>query len=193
MPLIERFISSHGAEVGVWQIEETLDWYCSAMPNIMVPKYRRNEHLLEFFAVRALFHELGYQPAALSHHGNGHPVFPSKFVSLTHCFPLVAVAISSLPVGIDVQKPVAKLERIMPRYLNEHEIEMSASNPDLPLWLWSAKEVIFKKFPLMHLAFKDQISLQELGSGSLRFKVGNQEFTETVSIYNVRGQVLAVS
>lgn len=193
MPIIERFIASSGAEVAVWRIEEDIEFLRQRLSFASEPPYKRKEHLLEYLAVRVLFVELGFNDKALTHHANGHPIFPSRYVSLTHCFPLVAVAVSAKFVGVDIQKPVQKLERIMSRYMNDKEVELSEGNSGLPLWLWAAKEAVFKKYPLKHLAFREQIRLENMQGNSLRFTVGNTRFNEVVEIRMVYGQVLAIT
>jgi 4'-phosphopantetheinyl transferase len=179
--------------VMLWKIVEDEISLRSMLPDYHPPVYRNAEHLLEHLAIRVMLEQKGYPYKMLTHHGNGQPIIPGKFISLTHCFPLVAAVIASHPVGIDVQKPVNKLDRIMPRYMNFNELTLAEKDPSLPLKLWCAKEALFKKFPLRHLAFREEIEMVDVAGSDLLFRVKGSEAPERVKLYEFHSQALAVT
>ncbi len=77
-------------------------------------------------------------------------VLPSAYVSVSHSGGALAVAVSSAPVGVDVEKVGApRSENFAERMLNERELSAFRDTPDsmkseMLMRLWTMKEAIFK-------------------------------------------------
>lgn len=88
----------------------------------------------------------------LSKDGNGRWYSPSRYVSITHSGGAVGVAISSLPVGIDIESiDSTRAERICAKFMNDDEIKSHFALPTErralnSLLHWTGKEAVFKAF-----------------------------------------------
>lgn len=82
----------------------------------------------------------------VSHYDNGAPYVPDRpdvFISVSHSRTHAAIALSSVPVGIDIEQPRAQLLRVAPRFLSETEMKIF-NTPALLLRAWTATEAVYK-------------------------------------------------
>ncbi len=103
--------------------------------------------LLEYGIMNAL--NLSINEITFEKSDNGKWLSSSFYFSISHSCDLVSVAISKVPVGIDVEKITEKLKRIIPRFLTDKEKEelINVSENNLLEYLctkWTQKESIFK-------------------------------------------------
>lgn len=92
--------------------------------------------------------------------------------SISHCGDYAAAIVSSdKRVGIDIEIPVEKIEKIKDKFLSEKEMsefEISSSatfNSQLTTLLWSAKEAVFKWYGNGSVDFKKHIQLKKIHEG----------------------------
>jgi len=85
------------------------------------------------------------------------PDYPSLHFNVSHTNNAVAIAISTSPVGIDIEHCGRKLSaRVIKRICNPNEIKQLAQGL-APIELWTKKEALFKRdgqklyFPISHL------------------------------------------
>lgn len=106
----------------------------------------------QFLAGRTLIKSLAKLPGTdIDYDQHGAPYFlehPERFISLSHSDEMVAVALSSYNIGIDIQKLSPKIARIVPKFMTLKEIELTAlTNEDsFAHFTWSAKEAMFKAY-----------------------------------------------
>lgn len=82
--------------------------------------------------------ELDYLPS-------GKPILSSEFaISISHRKDYFAIAISSNPIGVDVECISENLEKGKAYYLNEEEMKVNWSTIEL-LHIWTFKEALYKK------------------------------------------------
>ena len=94
------------------------------------------------------------QETRISHRDDGAPYIEgrSEYVSVSHCRGECVVAVSDLPVGIDIESRRPRLLKIASRFLTsrEHRVVKSRgemdddASIDLLLRYWTAKEAVFK-------------------------------------------------
>ena len=115
----------------------------------------RGEHRkAEREAVAALVRQRFGTDVALEHTPDGAPYIPSfdGYISVSHCADMAVVAVSDLPIGVDIDTPRPQLERVARRFLTPREQahleslgEISGKTRlDLLLHYWTAKEAVFK-------------------------------------------------
>jgi hypothetical protein len=159
MPIVKKLHRTCKSTLYIWEVTESLrelndltgEGY--KMPDKLVSPVRKAEHL----AVRACLRQAGLDPLALTYRSTGQPVYPGFEISISHCYPKVALLVSSVPCGVDIQTPEAKLFRVARRFMNDGEWQKYQQNPDFALVLWTCKEAIFKRFPDYHLHFAPHI------------------------------------
>ena len=64
-------------------------------------------------------------------------------ISVSHCRDFVAVALSSKPCGVDIERYDRNFERVKSRYMSDEEVMLSAHN-DWSAVVWCAKEAMYK-------------------------------------------------
>lgn len=128
--------------------------------------YIRNEHRLQFIASRLLLQSSVEADFKILYEGlqsiEGVPQpIANKYISISHSKQLVAVAVSSKPVGIDLQIITPKVQRVAHRVFSEVEIKNSTSLIELTV-LWAVKEAFYKYIQVPGIDFKTEMSVEEL-------------------------------
>ena len=93
----------------------------------------------------------------------------NQFISFSHSEDLVAVAVSDVPVGIDIQLGVEKIARISHKFVNSEEA--SFANRDLLTNLhliWGAKEAVFKAYGRKEVDFRKHMTFRETETRDFR-------------------------
>jgi phosphopantetheinyl transferase len=94
---------------------------------------------------------------------NGQPyLFPTGTISISHSGNLAGLAIGTAAIGLDIQNPDPKLEKIQRKFCHPEELAMlSIGNEKLDqlTMIWSAKEAIFKCFG-EHVDFANHIRVR---------------------------------
>ena len=109
------------------------------------------------------------------------PYLPAEeyHFSISHCGDYAAAIVSSdQRVGIDIEMPSLKVERIRDKFLNREELlkfeilspslpgsKSENQNSDLLTVLWSAKEAVFKWYGNGKVDFRRHIQLQATNEG----------------------------
>ncbi len=77
---------------------------------------------------------------------SGRPLCDGQHISISHTGEWVAVAVSRVPVGVDVELRSDKALRVALRFINEREESMvvGGERSDVATAIWSAKESMFK-------------------------------------------------
>ena len=141
---------------------------------------RRAERL----AWRALLREL--EPAAqVEYLPSGKPeIKNSKYqhLSVSHCRDFVAVALSSKPCGIDIERCDRNFGRVKSRYMSDEEVMLSAHN-DWSAVVWCAKEALYKMAGREGVDFKRDIIIRSAQMQDASWKLSAELFgAESVTL-----------
>lgn len=102
--------------------------------------------LRERRAVQQLVEHAFGAGVALEHRADGSPWLPHSpqtYISVSHSRRLAVLAVSPVPVGVDVEEPRATLLRIGARFLTQDEQKLYHTLSGL-LKAWTLKEAAFK-------------------------------------------------
>lgn len=172
--------------LGVWEIQESLEWFKA---QFSISEDEANEikdlsarKLLEWYAGRwllcTLLNEKRRNVCLKDEHGKPYLVNSDTEISISHSADKVAVIISKLPVGIDIQYFTEKIIRIESKFMRMEE-QQSLSAPFKLAHLhayWGAKESLYKAYGKRQLDFKANILINPF------------EYIETGG--NTQGQVI---
>lgn len=163
MPLYKTITPNSQTTVKIWKISES---YNELMQSITLkPKslervlgMKSEMHQRGFLSVRKLLAELGYSDSDLFYDDNGKPhLKDGKQISITHSFNFSAIIVSSLIVGIDVEKQRDKITIIAHKfieyefdYLNENDTDYIKKLTAI----WCVKESLYKLYATPGLSFK---------------------------------------
>lgn len=156
MPLIEHRTLRTEGEIGLWQITESEHWFRQQL----ALKKEEQEQLsrikgfrrVEWLAARQLVHRMSGRTERGSFikdtFGKPHLEGSDWHISISHSNHLSAAIAAPRPVGIDIQKLVAKITRIIPRFMSGIEqasLEESTLIPHAHVY-WGAKEALYKAY-----------------------------------------------
>ena len=180
MPLFYQHTINQTTKLGIWKIEEDQKFFLIKVPlqqNITHP-HKRLQHLAGRFLLRYLFPDFPYEEILIA--DTRKPYLPNEqyHFSISHCGYYAAAIVSSTHrVGIDIEIPTTKIQRIAHKFIHENEKQfldqLTAHNSPLtnqPLTvnsrlltiLWSAKESLFKWYSLGGVDFKENMQLNNV-------------------------------
>jgi len=196
-------IDAHTAYL-LWLIDESVEELLGrlALTDLEQLAYSQLTHpgrRLAWLAARVALQELGQEfncPYTGVHKDTwGRPYLAgSKFyVSLSHCFPYALAAIAKqAPIGIDIQWPHKKLQKVQAKFLNGREIKDSAHDVEKLGIYWCAKEAIYKAYGGVGVSLRQDISIEPFvknSQGTVQGRVASKRYEVHYSFY--RGHVLA--
>lgn len=174
-----------------WHISEELSYYkntCPLTPNSeqRLQTMKAESQQKGFLAVRMLLQHIGLSDSDLYYDNNGKPHLQNgKNISISHSHQFSAIAISTDPVGIDIELIKEKTLKIAPRYLDiSHLKDLSIEEQTIKATLiWGIKEAIFKIKNQQGISFPNHIFETDFNvsdqktSAQLRFNNNTENFS----------------
>jgi 4'-phosphopantetheinyl transferase EntD len=175
VPLFYQHTVNATTKLGIWQIEEDENFFLTKVPlqrNITHP-HKRLQHLAGRYLLQFLFPDFPYTEILIA--DTRKPYLPNEqyHFSISHCVEYAAAIVSSTHrVGIDIEKPTEKVERIGHKFIHENEQRFLVKSEQLAVnnslltahrllftIMWSAKESLFKWYSLGKVDFKENMQL----------------------------------
>ncbi|HEY0041713.1 MAG TPA: 4'-phosphopantetheinyl transferase superfamily protein, partial [Flavisolibacter sp.] len=183
-------------KLAVWKIEEEEDFFLQHVPlqrDITHP-HKRLQHLAGRYLLQYLFPDFPINLIKIADTRKPYLEDEAYHFSISHCSSYAAAIVSKgKRVGVDIEVPSLKVEKIMHKFLHEEEekefrfklqavsgnVEVDnhhdnpqpqTPNPKLTL-LWSCKEAVFKWWSYGNVDFSEMIRLQPFdlkGSGVIQ-------------------------
>ena len=179
MPLFFRKDIDAETRLGIWKIEEGEDFYKNLVPQHrdVTHPHKRLQHLAGRFLLKYLF---PYFPSHLIQIADTRKPFlvdEAFHFSISHCGDYAAAIVSrSCRVGVDIEIPAEKAQRIQHKFISNAEFENIAPVTLVDFTqIWSAKEAVFKWYGQGEVDFKQHIQLTR-GNNRQIFKC---HFTKT--------------
>ncbi len=175
MPLFYLHIINETTKLGIWHIKEDEHFFLAKVPlqKEITHPHKRLQHLAGRYLLQYLYPDFPYAEILIA--DTRKPFLPNEqyHFSISHCGEYAAAIVSSTHrVGIDIEKPSEKVERIAHKFIHETEqqfllsSEKSAVNGSLFTAhrllftvMWSAKEALFKWYSLGKVDFKENMQL----------------------------------
>lgn len=140
------------SEVHIWRITESeSDLLAMTNPDAefvsILEACKSHSRRKEKLATRCLLCEIfGKHDVKLSHSATGKPYLEEirKHISISHSNEYVAIAISDMPVGMDIQVKDGKVLKVADRFISTDEVIEPGNALIHTLLHWSAKEAIYK-------------------------------------------------
>ncbi len=206
MPLYKTIHPREGLRIYVWEITETFDELkkglsLSALSEERLRHSRSNAYKKSFVSVRRLLEVAGYSDEELYYTPDGKPhLKDGRRISITHSFAYSAIAVSTHPVGIDLEKLRPKIRKIRTKFIGEEEyfIDHGFELEYLTL-IWSIKESLYKLQPAGGLSFRENMKVKAFhlsdgvaeawlvqGKKEKKYRAFFEIFGEYVLVYTVR-------
>ncbi len=167
--MIDKQFTVSEATILVWELTENesdlekllinLDSYKSGLEKFTSPKRR-----LEFLTSRIAINEILNRAVKVLYDDNGKPFLENELshMSISHSKNWVAVIHHpTAKVGIDIECPTARINKIAHRFLNQSEQESfsgNEQNKEIQL-IWSAKEALYKIIGSEVADFANQLTI----------------------------------
>ncbi|WP_454985447.1 4'-phosphopantetheinyl transferase superfamily protein [Capnocytophaga gingivalis] len=150
MPFFQQL---HIADTHVytWQLTETVAQLSSGL----TLSQREQERLTtlhsekkqrEFLAIRHLLQQAQLPTTALSYTPEGKPLLEGQYISITHSYDFVMIALSPRPVGIDIERCTPRILCLAPRF-TPWQAPLDMDEPtqiQAYTQLWTIKEALYK-------------------------------------------------
>jgi 4'-phosphopantetheinyl transferase len=172
MPVLFKDFLQNGSIIGVWQITESVDELSDKIKltdeeSVILETYKHENRKKQWLSYRVLIHELIEENYHISYSDFGKPFLKiqkkNKHISITHSGDYSAVIINEhQTVGIDIEKPARRIERVSERFLSEDELNfIDTKNKHEHLTVcWTAKEALFKIHGNLCYDFREQINIE---------------------------------
>lgn len=155
--------------IGVWKIEEPESFFVDQLQEDqrqlpVLPEQRR----LQSLAARYLLSRMMESPQVILKNESNKPFLrdDARYISISHSFEVATVLIAHRLCGVDIEKNLARIERIAAKFLFPREMErLQGSQYRRYLYrIWGAKEAMFKAYGLGGIDFKKDlwINLEEI-------------------------------
>ncbi len=151
MPLSYQRNINEATKIGVWHITEAEDFFSgkvSVQRSITHP-HKRLQHLAGRYLLQELFPEFPMELIQIADTRKPFLADEAFHFSISHCGDYAAVIVSKTNrVGVDIEIPDPKVDRIRHKFLSEKEQQLlnsfNAGEHLLLTMAWSIKEAIFK-------------------------------------------------
>lgn len=174
--MIYKQLNTANAGILIWRIDESEQELIGLLPEFYLYEHEFNKltspkRRLEFLASRIALNALAGKRVDVSYTSEGKPVCntTSLHISISHSGKWIAVMLHPTnAVGIDIEIPTDKFEKLYKRFLNAFEQEHLYSDNNLRKvqLAWSAKEALYKIIGLEAVNFDKQLEIKpfELGT-----------------------------
>jgi phosphopantetheinyl transferase len=151
---------------------------------------KSESHQKGFLAVRMLLQHLGYSDFDLEYDANGKPhLKDTKCISISHSHEFSAIAVSSNPIGIDLEQMKEKTLKIASRFMDVSHLDnlSEAEKIKKVTVIWGIKESVFKikskeGISFLNHIFENEFNLEDKKTiAQLRF---NSEIENFKIVFN---------
>lgn len=186
MPLFKDF-STEDATILIWNFDENEIFdHQKLIEAENRPRVERflSEKLAEYLMIRTMLKSI-YPNHKILYKTIGQPyLFPKDaFISITHSFPLAALAISKKRIGIDLEKAKPKIVRIKEKFLHPNEFLWISKEEEVDFLtvIWVIKEALYKLHASKYWSLKLHYEVEEFALNDLdavKCRVFDSEFED---------------
>jgi phosphopantetheinyl transferase len=193
MPIFYQQDIDDSTRLGIWKIEETEEFFLDYVPlqKEITHPHKRLQHLAGRFLLKYLYP--GFPVELIKIADTKKPFLEDEayHFSISHCDDYAAAIVSKTGrVGVDVEIPSFKIDRIKTKFLSEEELFVLSSEfliTQLTL-MWCCKEAVYKWWSYGGVDFSEKIKLrsfqlQPSGNLPVRFLLG--ETTDLIMHYKI--------
>ena len=185
MPLYKDF-SDDVATVLIWEYDENeeLDPYQLLEPEnqFKILGYHPKK-IAEVLMVRKMLKKVlpGHK---ILYRDNGEPyLFPQdRHISVSHSFPMAALALSKHKIGVDLEKRKGKITSIRHKFILHEDVFIDNNNEvDFLTAIWCVKEALYKIHHSKHWSLKKHYDV-------LPFELKNNNFIVKCRVYDLENE-----
>ena len=200
---LAEVIKTECADIAIWHKTETTAELKEILNeediiNNIEAQYSNSKRQTEQLISHILIKHLLGEAKEIKHHQNGAPhIDGDRFISISHSRKSIAVAISSKPIGIDLEEISRKQYSLHKKFTTPNEqlwIESSNNKQLISAIIWSAKEAIYKLANIEGLLFESEIEITPFNpTEKSNFKARYRDRVVGCQLSAFSGQLLVVS
>jgi 4'-phosphopantetheinyl transferase EntD len=170
MPLFYAHTINQYTRLAIWHIREPEDFFLEKVPlsRAITHPHKRLQHLAGRYLLQYLFPDFPIHLIQIAE--TQKPFLPdeSHHFSISHCGHFAAAIVSTqCRVGIDVEIPTPRVQRVAHKFLHSSETVMLQDFEDIEDVLlkticWSAKETLFKWYGKGNVDFRQHLRLNRM-------------------------------
>ncbi|MCC7051268.1 MAG: 4'-phosphopantetheinyl transferase superfamily protein [Bacteroidia bacterium] len=106
---------------------------------------------------------LGKKTGCISYQADGAPLLSdNEFISISHTKKIIAIALAPFAIGIDIEHPASRLEKVVTRFLNNKELALKEKFSLTELsFLWNLKEATLKQQRKKTIDYQNHIIIEQ--------------------------------
>lgn len=209
MPVILEKKYENNISLAVWQITESHDELQAMLPSEIMTdaelaSISHPQKQVEFFCsrlvIKYLAHSLGIKYLGIKKDEFGKPylVGSNWQMSITHTSNYVAAVMHpSEALGMDMEKPSEKLQRIAHKFLSATERTEAENDIEKLCIYWSAKEALYKLYGKRKVIFNENLFvfpfLKEQNKITGRLKINEIDKEYCIYVEKIDGYILVVA
>lgn len=177
MPLVYQQNINAATRLGVWHIAEPESFFFSKvlLQNEITHPHKRLQHLAGRYLLKELFPDFPLELIRVADTRKPFLQDEKYHFSISHCGEYAAVIVSTENrVGVDIELPQDKIERIKYKYLTETEMQLVISLPVVQLdaltMAWSIKEAMFKWYGNGKVDFRQHMIIENIMAKDFSFE-----------------------
>ena len=169
MPLVYNHQLNTATKIGVWHITEEENFFLEEVPlqrNITHP-HKRLQHLAGRYLLKTLFPEFPISLILIADTRKPFLIDEAFHFSISHCGNYAAAIVSTANrVGVDIEIPHEKVEKIQHKFLSDKEKTILHENGGDKIknltMAWSIKEALFKWYGTGQVDFIEDMNITSL-------------------------------
>jgi len=179
MPIFFQQDIDESTKLAIWKIEENEDFFLSkvTVQREITHPHKRLQHLAGRWLLKYLFPDFPVSLIQIADTRKPYLEDEAYHFSISHCGDYAAAIVSKTErVGVDIEIPTEKVERIKNKFLHEEELEilnrqvtidgeLLILQGELPIYkltlLWSCKEAVYKWWSYGGVDFSEKIRLHD--------------------------------
>jgi phosphopantetheinyl transferase len=176
MPLIHHQQINSATKIGVWHITEEENFFLQkvTLQRSITHPHKRLQHLAGRYLLLDLFPDFPLPLIQIADTRKPFLVDEAFHFSISHCGDYAAAIVSTQNrVGVDIEVPHPKVERIQHKFITEKESELlsnvDANGYNLLTMAWSIKEAMFKWQGIGEVDFKKHMQIEAINKTSNGF------------------------
>lgn len=165
MPIFYQQDIGDSTKLGIWKIEEDENFFLKQVPlqKEITHPHKRLQHLAGRFLLKYLYPDFPVKLIKIADTKKPFLEDEAYHFSISHCDDYAAAIVSKKErVGVDVEIPSFKIDRIKKKFLNEDELSILNFEfliTQLTL-MWCCKEAVYKWWSYGGVDFSEKIRLQ---------------------------------
>ena len=154
-----KTIEKDNYKIVIWETEESLEELQKLVPNVSTSHIKNKNRKSEYLITRILLAKISTN-TNIHYNEFGAPILNTdEHISISHSKELVAIILSKIKVGLDIEKISNKALLVSEKFINQEKRKNLTE--EKATIIWSAKEAVYKWHQRKKINFTKDIKLSD--------------------------------